>query len=56
MYLKYTALTAVMAAVSVRRRESPRCTGMKPCLKASAASSFEKSPSGPIIMITSLPE
>ena len=55
MNRKYTAETAVRAAVSVRRRELPRCTGMNPWANARSASSFEKSPSGPIMIMTSVP-
>ena len=52
---KYTAEAAVRAAVSVRRREAPRCTGMNPAARAASASSFEKSPSGPIMTMISRP-
>ena len=39
----------------MRRRDAPRCTGMKPDSRASSASAFEKSPSGPIMTMISLP-
>ena len=45
---EYTAATQRVAAVSVRRREGPRDRGTKPATRASAISSEEKSPSGPM--------
>lgn len=49
-------VTATRAAVSVRRRLSPRVTGVKPDEMAEATSSCEKSPSGPMRMAVLSPD
>ena len=42
-----------MAAVSVRNRVFPKVTGIKLCAKAISISLTEKSPSGPMRIVTS---
>src|SRR5690606_1238142 len=55
--LNYSSLTKAMlwqattAAVSVRKRLSPKLTGIYPFFFASSISSEEKSPSGPIRIV-----